>query len=161
MSERVVQTAELEGYVGQNISAICSLGFTSEVNHNNHCAHFVSHVLGLSFGHKCARHGFTIRVNDIYNRCARRGPWADRPTPRIWGLIFATQSSNMGQNGHMLDGRNKHMGIWRHPYVYDYSTMNHLVLKETVPDFLSRLDGVYNTTGDNPVRLFYGYELPV
>jgi hypothetical protein len=161
MSERVVPVAELDGYVGQNISAICTFGFISEVNHHNHCAHFVSHLLSLRVGAKCAPKGVSIRVNEIFNRCRFRGDWDDLPTPRIYSLIFATQSTNMGHDGNMMNGPKKHMGIWSYPYVYDYSTMNHQVLKELVPDFLSRLDGVYNTSGHNPVRLFYGYDLPV
>jgi hypothetical protein len=100
-------------------------------------------------------------VNQIYNRCGQRGAWSAKPATRKYSLIFATQSSNMGHGGDMMNGPNKHMGIWSDPYVYDYSTMNHQVLKELVPDFLSRLDGVYNPAGNNPVRLFYGYELPV
>jgi hypothetical protein len=161
MPERIVPVAELDGYVGDNISEICTFGFISEVDHHNHCAHFVSHLLSLRFGAKCAPKGVSIRVNQIYNRCGQRGAWSAKPATRKYSLIFATQSSNMGHDGNMMDGPNKHMGIWSDPYVYDYSTMNHKVLKELVPDFLSRLDGVYNPGGNNPVRLFYGYELPV
>jgi len=38
MSERVVPVAKLDGYVGQNISAIRRFGFTNEAHHPNHCA---------------------------------------------------------------------------------------------------------------------------
>jgi len=161
MAERVVPVAELDGYVGKNISAICSLGYTSEAPHHNHCAHFVSHLLNLHFGHKCAKHGFSIRVDEVFNRCRYRGDWKNQPKIIIENLIFATQSTNMGHDGKMMDGPNKHMGIWTDTFVYNYSTMNHQVLKETVPDFLTRLNGVYNPDGNNPVKLFYGYELPV
>jgi hypothetical protein len=67
----------------------------------------------------------------------------------------------MGHDGNMMNGPNKHMGIWSDPYVYNYSTMNHQVLKELVPAFLARLEGVYNPKGTNPVQLFYGYDLPL
>jgi hypothetical protein len=168
MSERFVPTAELDGYVGQNISAICTTGFTNEAHGTNHCAHFVAHVLSLSFGATCGRHGATIRVNEIYNRCTDRGKWSDvEIPPLVQTLIFATQRTNLGHDSNMMNGPNKHMGIWNFDnaawsgdYVYNYSTMARRVLKETVSDFLTRLEGVYNPDGTNPVQLFYGRNLP-
>jgi len=161
MSERRVPDAELDGYVGNNISQICPFGFTNEAHGTNHCAHFVAHLLNLSFGFTChGRNGATLRVNEIYNRCADRGDWSSLPIPLNYTLIFATQPTNMGHDGTMMDGRNKHMGIWSFPYVYNYSTMARQVLKELVPDFLSRLQGVYDPGGTNPVQLFYGRNLP-
>ncbi len=161
MTERVIPVAELDGYVGQNISAICPFGFTNEAHHTNHCAHFVAHLLNLSFGTVCHRHtGATLRVNEIYNRCGQRGGWDDLPLPLVYCLIFATQPTNMAHGGDMMDGPNKHMGIWSDPYVYNYSTMARQVLKELVPDFQARLEGVYDPDGTNPVQLFYGYSLP-
>ncbi len=167
MSERRVPDTELESYVGQNISRICDHGYVSEAHHHNHCAHFVGHVLGLTMGLTCGDMtndpggGASLRVNEIYNRCADRGPWATMPTPLIYSVIFATQKTNMSHSGDMGTSSNKHMGIWSHPYVYNYSTMAHQVLKETVPDFLARLEGVYDPNGSNPVQLFYGRNLPV
>ncbi len=166
MTERVVPATELDGYVGQNISQICDHGFTSEAHHTNHCAHFVSHLLGFTFAVTCgdmtnAPHkGGTIRVNEIYNRCANRGGWAVRPVVLIYTMIFATQATNMKQNGDMMTSPRKHMGIWSDPWVYNYSTMNHQVLKESVPDFQARLNGVYNPGGTDPVLLFFGRNVP-
>ena len=164
MSERRVSDAELEFYVGKNISLICDHGFISEAGHTNHCAHFLGHIMGLRFALTCGdmtnapHQGGTLRVNEIYNRCTDRGPWANKPTPLIYCMIFATQATNM-MGGQMGTHSNKHVGIWRFPYVYNYSTMNHQVLKEEVADFQARLDGVYNPHGTNPVQLFYGREL--
>jgi hypothetical protein len=162
MTERVVPVAELDGYVGQNISAICPFGFTNEAHHTNHCAHFVAHLLNLSFGSALChpRDGATLRVNDIFNRCGQRGRWDDRPLPLIYSLIFATQPTNMAHGGNMMDGPNKHMGIWSDPYVYNYSTMARQVPKETVADFQARLESVYDPDGGNTVQFFYGYSLP-
>jgi hypothetical protein len=165
MSERVMLDAELQTYVGKNIASICDHNYISESGHTNHCAHFLGHVLGLQYGLTCgdmtnaAHQGGSLRVNEIYNRCRGRGLWANLPTPVIYCLIFCTHPSNisgdrMGMHSH------KHVGIWRHPYVYNYSTMNRQVLKEEVPAFLSRLDGVYNPQGDHPVQLYYGRLLP-
>jgi hypothetical protein len=161
MAERVVPIAELESKVNKNIAAICNFGFISEAGHTNHCAHFVAHLLNLKIGAKCAPGGVSIRVNEIYNRCSQRGAFGNLPSPVNYCLIFATQSSNMAQNGTMMNGPRKHMGIYADPNVYDYSTMNHKVLRETVAEFQARLEGVYNAGGTNPVLLFYGYGLPV
>lgn len=166
MTERRVPDAELETYVGKNISLICDHGYISEAGHTSHCAHFLGHLLGLHFALTCgdmtnaAHQGGTLRVNEIYNRCADRGIWANKPTPLIYCLIFATQPTNMSSI-QMGTNSNKHVGIWRFPYVYNYSTMNHQVLKEEIPAFLARLNGVYDPHGTNPVQLYYGRELPV
>jgi hypothetical protein len=165
MSERRVPDAELETYVGKNISLICDHHYISESDHTNHCAHFLGHVLGLTFGLTCgdmtdARHqGGTLRVNDIYNRCTDRGLWSNKPTPLIYCLIFATHTSNIS-GGNMGMHSHKHVGIWRYPYVYNYSTMARQVLKEEVPAFLVRLSGVYDPANTNPVQLYYGRQLP-
>ena len=164
MCERRVPDAELESYVGKNIALICDHNYISESDHINHCAHFLGHVLGLRFGLTCgdmtnAPHlGGTLRVNEIYNRCADRGLWSNKPTPLIYCLIFATHPSNisgdrMGMHSH------KHVGIWRYPYVYNYSNMARQVLKEEAADFLTRLNGVYDPDGNNPVQLYYGRQL--
>ena len=79
MSERVLLDAELQSYVGRNIAQICDHNYISEAGHTNHCAHFLGHILGISFGLTCgdmtnaAHQGGTLRVNDIYNRCQDRG----------------------------------------------------------------------------------------
>ena len=44
----VMNTAVLEEYVGKNIELICPLGFGKIGDVDNHCAHFVSHVLRLN-----------------------------------------------------------------------------------------------------------------
>jgi len=41
----------LNSYVGKNISEICLNGYAN--NNDNHCAHFVSHILNLHFSLTC------------------------------------------------------------------------------------------------------------
>ena len=43
--------SDLQDYVGKSIDKICTNGFTS--HSQNHCAHFVSHALGLQLGMLC------------------------------------------------------------------------------------------------------------
>jgi len=152
----------LDSYVGQNISAFCTMGYTA--NNRNHCAHWVSHVTGITVGYVCGNlgptaktrgQGATIRVDDLYNRCGRRGPWAERPMPLIYNLIFVTGASNV-TNGVMGDNPNKHVGIFHHPYVWDYSNKQDQVVRNDTPeDFLNRLRPDYPAD----VALFYGYGL--
>lgn len=157
----VVPQATLDGYVGKHIRDICTTGLTG--NEHNHCAHFVSHVEGLRFGLVCgdmassaaSRHqGATIRVNEVYNNCPYRGLWTERPVPLIYCLIFVTAASNV-PNGQMGTHRHKHMGIWSHPFVYEYSNQAGGVLKDASPDaFFTRLRGHYP---ERDLALYYGY----
>jgi hypothetical protein len=67
---------QLAGYLGKSIGDICQNGYTSV--HENHCAHFVSHVLGYRFGATCQMMGngkgdpATLRVHELFSRCGRR-----------------------------------------------------------------------------------------
>lgn len=158
----VIPQATLDGYVGQHISQICTTGLTG--NQHNHCAHFVSHLEDFNFGAVCGdlgssaatRHqGATIRVNDVYNRCQSRGVWDDRPTPLIYCLIFVTSAGNV-VNGAMGQSPRKHMGIWSHPYVYEYSNDAGRVLRDNSPeDFFARLQQHYSR--DRDLTLYYGH----
>ncbi len=159
----VVSQANLDNYVGKDISQICTTGLTG--SQHNHCAHFVSHVEGFSFGLVCGdlgsssatRHqGATIRVDAIYNQCPYRGLWREMPTPLIYSLIFVTSASNV-RNGMMGQSPRKHVGIWSHPYVYEYSNQAGWVLKDNTPeDFFNRLKAHYP---DRDLELYYGYTI--
>ena len=62
----------LNSYVGKNISEICLNGYAN--NNDNHCAHFVSHILNLHFSLTCDQMvpesakqsvGANIRVHEV------------------------------------------------------------------------------------------------
>jgi hypothetical protein len=164
MTEVIPDEVMLQALVGSNIGEICDRGYTAEDGSANHCAHFVSHLIGLSIATTCAFHhnvGVTIRVNEMYNACARKGRWANRPNDlRDAALIFFTQDSNMFHDGTMGTSHHKHVGFWVKPHVFDYSTVNRQVMRESLSGILARLDAAYDSNTNGQVRAFYGSGLP-
>lgn len=149
---------QLGGYVGQSIGQICNLGFASPAQ--NHCAHFVSHALGINVSVLCGdmqyatRHrGATIRCNELYNNLAVRGPWSARPKSAVCLLAFVVSARNVVSN-FMHDVPQKHVGIVYGSDVYNYSNTHHQVVCDKSPQmFLSRFQGLYSG-GD--ISLFFG-----
>ena len=54
-----IALSDLQGNVGKSIGQICNNGFNSPSQ--NHCAHFVSHVLGIQLGTLCGDMAFKTR----------------------------------------------------------------------------------------------------
>ncbi len=109
--------ASLNAYLGQHIRDICPLGYANDSD--NHCAHFVSHVLGLSFGATCRTMtggdgvAASIRVHEIFARCLSAGEWSEVPVPLLWGLVFITNASNVKiRTRTMTNVPRKHVGIF-------------------------------------------------
>lgn len=109
--------AILNSYLGLHIRDICPVGFAN--NSDNHCAHFVSHVLGLGFGVTCRTmvSGFgpeaSIRVQEIFARCLNVGAWSDLPYPLFTGLAFITNANNVNlRTKTMTNVPRKHVGIF-------------------------------------------------
>jgi hypothetical protein len=90
---------QLKAALGKHIREFCGAGFTSDGE--NHCAHFVSHILGFTFGATCTmmgkNHGdaANIRVQEIFPRCSKVGSWSTLPTPFLWGLVFIGNPGNV------------------------------------------------------------------
>src|SRR5688572_6751049 len=108
---------ELSGYLGKSIAEICSNGYTSELE--NHCAHFVSHVLGFRFGLTCQMMGggkgpaANLRVQEIFARCPRVGVWSLRPSAMPTCLVFITSAANVNLAATMMANvPRKHVGIF-------------------------------------------------
>lgn len=149
-------TSALDGFLGKNISEICDIGYTD--NNLNHCAHFVSHVLNLKIGMICgaikweSRHkGVSIRVDEIYNACADRGPWDERNAHGEPCLAFVTPQGNVTGAG-MGRSPSKHIGICVGEYVYHYSNSGDKVVKDTPASFLLKFRGVYGSS----TAMYYG-----
>jgi hypothetical protein len=149
----------LESYLGKNISQICNTSYASPSD--NHCAHFVCHVLGIQFGLVCGSmmsrktrgQGATIRVNELYNDLDHTGPWANRPTEIQGLLVFVLRAAHMRTNV-MPAVPQKHVGIWFRDYVYHYSNTQDKVVKEDSSDaFLTRFQNAYS---GNDISLYYG-----
>ncbi len=144
---------DLTDHEGQNIKEICDAGFVD--NQLNHCAHFVSHVLGLTFGQTC--YGMTgkgktrgnIRVDEIFLRCPIVGRWGDGRTPSQ-GLLFVTDSRNVDLEKKFMEKvPQKHIGIYIGGDVWHYSNSKDKVVRQTVTQFSKHYPG-------NNIALFYG-----
>ena len=114
-----VSIGELTGYVGKGIADICSNGFADP--HQNHCAHFVSHALGIKLGmlcgdmkHSTKHSGASLRVDEIFNQLSRRGTWENVPPNSDGALIFVVSAKAVHGN-RMINIPQKHVGdiSWR------------------------------------------------
>ncbi len=148
----------LDLYVGKSIADICENNFSATTQ--NHCAHFVSHALGLRLGLLCGNMTFkrkapggSIRCDEIYNRLVQRGPWAEKPTVVDGLLIFVTSATNV-QGGTMLNVPQKHVGIHYGGRVFNFSNRLHkVVVDQNVEAFHAKFRQSY--AGDD-VSLFFG-----
>lgn len=134
--------ATLLGLLGRHIRDICPLGYANDAD--NHCAHFVSHVLGYQFGATCRTmvHGTgtpgSIRVQEVFARCLSVGNWSDVPVPLFWGLVFITNPRNVNTSAKsMVNVPRKHVGIFigGARTVYHYSNSRGQVVFQTPVDF--------------------------
>jgi hypothetical protein len=135
-----VTTIALNDLLGKEISTICSVGYTDR--DDNHCAHFVSHVLGYQIGFTCR--GMvdgpgtpaTIRVHELFAQCPTVGPWASRPVTLNPCLVFITQGSNVDVAARtMTNVPKKHVGIFVDGHIYHYSNTHDRVVKQTPDEF--------------------------
>lgn len=161
MDLRDVTRAQLDAMVGRTIGDFCSVLTAADLNH---CAHFVSHALDVTTGMRCGNMqwatrgtGVSIRVDEVFNHCTDRGPWASLPTGYNACLIFVTMAGNVttppGGLPTMGTQPRKHIGIHRGGDVWHYSNGQDRVIRETVAEFETRFRGAYGTG----IALFYGY----
>lgn len=150
-----VTDAALTDLEGKTIGEICPNGFTGTGTGKNHCAHFVSHVLGFETGATCrlmvpnaAAAGATLRVNELYLTCANRGFWKHRPPALVTCLAFLVLQHKGARNQwHSVvhrDGRSfppvrfKHVGIHVDGWVWHYNNSAKQVVAQTIGDFSKR-----------------------
>ena len=101
----------LDSYVGKKVEEFCN-NFGQTGDSQNHCAHFVSHVLGFRIGQLCNSMNFetrkdvdsgrTIRVNDLFNNCSERGYWNDKPKDLDCCLIFSALKTQLKNENDLL-----------------------------------------------------------
>lgn len=148
---------KLSEYEGLNVKDICS-NFTD--NDQNMCAHFVSHVLGFSFGYNCRTHtgkqdspAACIRVQEVFGKCTDVGKWDDKPADPGQCLIFVTTSTNAVDLPGRIFGNipKKHIGIFNGGKVFHYSNNKEMVLKMELEDFRNYMKKSY---GD--ISVYYG-----
>jgi hypothetical protein len=145
---------QLHGYLGKSIGEICQNGYTSV--HDNHCAHFVSHVLGYRFGVTCQMMGkgsgpaATLRVHELFPRCHSVGAWSLRPASLKTCLVFITRASNVSLvNRTMVNVPRKHVGIYLDGAIFHYSNAQQKVVRQLPAQFAQ-----HYPTPDN--GLFFG-----
>lgn len=139
-----VTPALLDGYLGKPIAEICGNGFTNDAD--NHCAHFVNHVMGFDFDYTCrsATHhapAANLRVHETFARCGRVGAW---PPPADVGPCFAfvTRAEAVHLDTKTMDNiPKKHIGIRCGDMIWHYSNANRKVVRQTPDDFARHYPG--------------------
>lgn len=152
----VACSVNLKQYLGDHISKICANDYHR--NSDNHCAHFVSHVLGFRFGFKCrnmsgkgeSATAANIRVHEIFSRCPDVGEWAKKPTSTTFCLAFVTGASNVDLNAkQMRNHPRKHIGIFHNGMIFHYSNSRDRVVEQTPTAFAKHYSG-------SDIEVFYG-----
>ena len=145
---------QLDDYVGKSIGEICQNGYTSSAD--NHCAHFVAHVLGYHFGVTCQIMGngkgigASLRVQEIFPKCPSVGVWSLRPASLQACLVFILRASNVNLAGKiMANVPRKHVGIFMRGFVWHYSNSLGKVVKQTPSQFAGHYPAPDNS-------MFYG-----
>jgi hypothetical protein len=153
--ERMISPSELDTYLKKHINQICPNDFTRDAE--NHCAHFVSHVLGYQFGVTCSgmgkanAPGASIRVQSLFPHCPSVGKWDSRPASRPSGLVFITNPSNVNLASKiMVNVPRKHVGIYYGDWIWHYSNSQQKVIKETPEQFSHHYPAPDNA-------MFYGF----
>jgi len=135
----------LTTYEGLHISAICTaVRFVDDAQ--NHCAHFVNHLLGvdapLTCGKLLGRPGAAanIRVHETFALCPAVGDFAERPA--LPCLVFVVQSSAVDLAAHrMTNVPKKHIGILCDGEIWHYSNSQRKVVRQTPEQFGQHFPG--------------------
>jgi hypothetical protein len=138
----------LDGLLGKNINVICLNNFHQA--DENHCAHFVSHVLEIPASFNCkeykggAKPGANIRVHEVFGLCPRVGTKAQMDMGREQ-IVFVTLAANVNvATKTMINIPQKHMGIYSGGHVYHYSNTADKVVKQTLADFERTFQNAYS-----------------
>lgn len=139
---------QLEAALGRNISAICPNGFHDAAQ--NHCAHFVSHMLDVDAPFNCRQYvggsqpGANIRVHELFALCPKVGKKADMDLSRTQ-IVFVTLAANVDvATKTMVNIPQKHVGIYCDGMVYNYSNTEDRVVKLSLADFETRFQNAYS-----------------
>jgi hypothetical protein len=145
---------QLDSLLGKSIMQICPNGFASSTQ--NHGAHFVAHVLGYRAGMTCqaavggSLPGASLRVDDIFARCAAVGVWSLRPSSLTPCLVFIARVPTVNLATKSIRGGGRtHVGIFGSGLTWHYSSALGKVIKQSPAQFAR-----YYPAPDN--GLFYG-----
>jgi hypothetical protein len=151
--------ATMQPFVGKNIKDICANEYINDAH--NHCAHFVAHAGGYSYGYTCRQQtgkgvgsGATIRVNDLFAKCPEVGRWADKLPTLDSCLVFVTDAAHVNLAlKNMTDHPQKHIGIFTGGVIYHYSNGGDRVVTDLPEAFEKKFKSKYS--GKN-VTMFFG-----
>jgi len=152
-------------YINHKMGDICQNHYDTEAE--NHCAHFVSHALGITLATKCGDlayatrgTGATVRCNELFNGLTNRGVWANRPDKQAPLLLFVTFEQNV-RNNVMGMMPSKHVGIWFSQRVYNFSNTAHIVVADESPDkFIHKIGTYYKGKHPNSGNIGAYYGVP-
>lgn len=145
----------LGSYLGKTITDICPHGYTAA--DLNHCAHFVSHVMGLNVGSiTCKgmgqsmqkdRLGACIRVHELFKSCPEVGTFdnasAAQKSAGFFIFVIASNLVNLGTKT-MTNVPKKHVGICFNDKVWHYSNTADKVVTTTPASFKHHYSGQAN-----------------
>ena len=150
----MITSSQLNQRLGEPISKICENGYADP--DDNHCAHYVSHILGFRFGTTCrtmhdgSAPGANIRVQELFAHCPQVGKWADRPAAALQCLVFVTKASHVHIPQKLMDNvPQKHVGIYLGGTIWHYSNSTSKVVSVTPERFKHHYPG-------EGIELFYG-----
>jgi hypothetical protein len=150
----MVTLQQLDCFLGKSIAQVCPNGFTGHAQ--DHGAHFVAHVLGYRFGMTCQAAGggklpgASLRVDDLFERCAAVGVWTLRPAAVTPCLVFIARVATVNlATRAMRSGGRTHVGIFSGGLTWHYSSALGKVIKQPPAQFAR-----YYPAPDN--GLFYG-----
>lgn len=137
---------KLESTLGHTIGHFCTNGFANPAD--NHCAHYVGHVLAIDTGYDCRTHtgkagqGASLRVHELFAHCPRVGRFEDAP-PGIC-VVFVTATTNVDLPAQrMRNVPQKHVGLYDGTHVYHYSNGQDQAIRQTPAEFLARFEALY------------------
>jgi len=136
----------LHGYEGLHISAICTaVRFVDDAQ--NHCAHFVNHVLAfaepLTCGQLLGRPGAAanIRVHETFAHCKVVGNFQEKPadTP-CYAFLTQLSAVNLAART-MANIPQKHIGIFCDGEIWHYSNTEKKVIRQTPEAYAKHFSG--------------------
>jgi hypothetical protein len=147
----------LDGYLGKSVNDWCGK-YGSVGDDDNHCAHFVSHVLSLripgaalcsnvgesTYTYAQRHEGFCVRVNQIFNNCQGRAAWNGAfDTASGCYFVVATIAANVTNQSPPTVGtmRKKHIGFFTCGMVYHYSNGRDKVIMVPLSEFKRHYGG--------------------
>lgn len=135
----------LATYEGRHISGICTaVRFVDDAQ--NHCAHFVNHVLGVSAPLNCGKlmgrpgPAANVRVHETFANCPSVGRFEDHPAEPC--LAFVVQGSAVDLDAHSMQNvPKKHVGILCDGEIWHYSNTQRRVVRQAPSDFAQHFSG--------------------